>query len=55
MGFNMFIQFIMVKKQRVSEYFEYLRRQIRAPIIPIIPLKYKLLDKRGLANPKTKK
>ncbi len=45
----------MVKKHKVVEYFVYLKRQIRAPIIPMIPLKIKFFDKRGLANPKTKK
>ena len=54
-GFNILIQFIIVKKQRVVEYFEYLKKQMKAPIVPIIPLKYKLLERRGLANPKTKK
>ena len=51
----MLIQFIIVKKHNDVEYFEYLKRQIIAPIIPIIPLKNKLLDNKGLANPKTKK
>ena len=45
----------MVKKHNVVEYFVYLKRQIRAPIIPMVPLKIKFFDKRGLANPKTKK
>ena len=45
----------MVKKHNVVEYFVYLKRQIRAPTIPIMPLKNKLLDNKGLANPKTKK
>ena len=54
-GFIIFIQFIIVKKHKFIEYFEYLKRQIKAPIVPKIPLKYKLLESRGLANPKTKK
>ena len=54
-GLIIFIQFIIVKKHKFIEYFEYLKRQIKAPILPIIPLKYKLLESRGLANPKTKK
>ena len=45
----------MVKKHKFIEYFEYLKRQIKAPVVPIIPLKNKLLDSSGLANPKTKK
>ena len=45
----------MVKKHNVIEYFEYLKRQIKAPKVPIIALKNKLLDSSGLANPKTKK
>ena len=55
MGLTMLIQFIIVKKHNVSEYFEYLKRQMRAPMVPIIPLKNKLLDSSGLAYPKTKK
>ena len=51
----MLIQFMIVKKHNDVEYFVYLKRQISAPIIPIVPLKNKLLDNRGLANPKTKK
>tara|TARA_Y100000766_G_C18809624_1_gene557349 strand:+ start:987 stop:1124 length:138 start_codon:yes stop_codon:yes gene_type:complete len=45
----------MVKKHNVFETFEYLRRQIRDPLIPIMPLKNKLLERRGFANPNTKK
>ena len=41
----MLIQFIIVKKHNDVEYFAYLKRQIRDPIIPIIPLKNKLFDK----------
>ncbi len=51
----MFIQFIIVKKQNVIEYFEYLMKQKKAPTIPQIALKNRLLDNKGLANPKTKK
>ena len=51
----MFIQFMIVKKHNDSEYFEYLRRQIKAPIVPIIPLKNKLLDKKGVSKSKNKK
>ena len=54
-GLTMLIQFIIVKKHNVIEYFEYLKRQIKAPEVPIIALKNKLLDSSGLANPKTKK
>ena len=50
----MFIQFIVVKKHMVVEYFEYFKKQMKAPIVLIIPLKYKLLESRGLAKPKTK-
>ena len=50
----MLIQFMIAKKHKDVEYFVYFKRQIIAPVIPIIPLKNKLLDKRGLANPKTK-
>ena len=49
------IQFIIVKKHNVTENFEYLNRQIKDPIVPIIPLSIKLFDSKGLANPKTKK
>ena len=45
----------MVKKHNVIGYFLYLKRQISAPIIPMVPLKIKFFDRRGLANPKTKK
>tara|TARA_B100000965_G_C18906004_1_gene462470 strand:+ start:346 stop:483 length:138 start_codon:yes stop_codon:yes gene_type:complete len=45
----------MVKKHNVFEYFEYFIRQIKDPIVPINPLKNKLLDNKGFANPKTKK
>ena len=55
MGFIILIQFIIVRKHNVNEYFEYLKRHIKAPKVPIIPLKIKLLDSSGLANPKTKK
>ena len=44
-----------MKKHNVTEYFEYLIRQIKDPIVPIIPLSIKLFDNKGLANPKTKK
>ena len=54
-GLIILIQFITAKKHNVNEYFEYLRRQMIAPIVPIIPLKNKLLDSNGFANPKTKK
>ena len=54
-GLIILIQFMIVKKHNDVECFEYLKRQIRAPIIPITPLKNKLLDNKGLANPKTKK
>tara|TARA_B100000214_G_C23774332_1_gene538275 strand:+ start:625 stop:765 length:141 start_codon:yes stop_codon:yes gene_type:complete len=46
---------MIVKKHNDVEYFEYLKRQMRAPITPIVPLKNMLLDSKGLANPKTKK
>ncbi len=51
----MLIQFMIVKKHNVIEYLEYFKRQMTAPIVPINPLKIKLLDRSGLANPKTKK
>ena len=54
-GLIMLIQFMIVKKHNDVEYFAYLNRQMRDPLIPIIPLKNKLLDNKGLANPKTKK
>ena len=54
-GLTILIQFIIVKKHNVTEYFEYLNRQIKDPIVPIIPLSIKLFDSKGLANPKTKK
>ena len=50
----MLIQFIIVKKVNVNEYLEYLKRQMKAPTVPIIPLKNKLLDNSGFANPKQK-
>tara|TARA_B100001027_G_scaffold63026_1_gene42562 strand:- start:9 stop:149 length:141 start_codon:yes stop_codon:yes gene_type:complete len=46
---------MIVKKHNDVEYFAYLKRQMRAPTNPIIPLKNKLFDNKGLANPKTKK
>ena len=55
MGFIIFIQFIIVKKTSVFENFENLIKQIKAPRVPIIPLKNKFFDNSGLANPKTKK
>ena len=51
----MLIQFIIVKKVRLIEYFEYLIKQIKDPIVPIIPLNIKLLDNKWFAKPKTKK
>ena len=45
---------MIVKKHNDVEYFAYLNRQMRDPLIPIIPLKNKLFDNKGLANPKTK-
>ena len=42
-GLTMLIQFMIVKKDKVVEYFEYLKRQIPAPIVPIIPLKINCL------------
>ena len=54
-GLTILIQFITVKKVRFIEYFEYLNKQIKDPRAPMIPLKIKLLDNNGFANPKTKK
>ena len=55
MGFTILIQFIIAKKHKIIEYFEYFTKHIKAPIDPSIPLKIKLSDNNGLANPKTKK
>ena len=38
------IQFIIVKKHNVTEYFEYLNRQIKDPIVPISPLSIKWFE-----------
>ena len=42
-------------REKMKSVQSYLKRQIKAPIVPIMPLRYKLLESRGLANPKTKK